>query len=234
MGRMSKQIPFDFDDQPSFDRVNFLETDSHAAALALLSTPDTWPDGKLMVLGPTGSGKSHMLAMQADAWNVPILSGATLDATRSPAEIVIVDDAQLVAGHAEETLFHLHNTTLAAGRKLLLAAEKPPSQWGLSLPDLVSRLQATTAVEIDEPDDTLLTALLVKQMGDYGVAPKPGVVPYLAKNMDRSFAAVRDLVDRMERISRAERQPATLKLAQRALTDQRAAMAGDETDGQIS
>ena len=71
----------------------------------------------------------------------------------------------------------------------LLTGAPPVQHWGLTLPDLVSRMRGTTAVALDAPDDTLLSALLVKLLADRQLSPKPDMIPYLLSRMDRSFAA---------------------------------------------
>lgn len=184
----------------------------------MLATPEVWPQGKLAIVGPASSGKTHLahMAAQDDAL---LINGATLRATQSDASLIIVDNAQAVAGQAdrEEALFHLHNNTLAAGGKLLILACSAPARWGITLPDLRSRMEATHVVTIAPPEQALLEALLIKQLADGQVIPKPGVTAYLATHMDRSFAAAKGIVSIMEQISRAEKAPATLALAKRAL-----------------
>ncbi|HBO58644.1 MAG TPA: DNA replication protein, partial [Alphaproteobacteria bacterium] len=71
-----------------------------------------------------------------------------------------------------------------------------PAKWGLSLPDLITRLKAVPRVAIGEPDETLLNALLLKQFVDRQLTVAPDVIAYLTKNMERSFKAVSFVVKR--------------------------------------
>ena len=127
---------------------------------------------------------------------------------------VAVEDAEAVAGQRahEAAFFHLHNLVTQAGH-LLVTAARPPRDWGLTLPDLASRLQAAPLTRLDPPDDALLSAVLIKLFADRQITVAPALIPYLASRMDRSFAAARNLVARLDALALAEGRPVTRALA---------------------
>ena len=127
---MSNQIPLPLGTSVSYDQNQFLITPSHAAVLSTMAAPDAWPQGKLVIVGPRASGKTHLLHMQAAQAGLSVL--APMGGPTSGHALAIVDDADSVAGHpeAEEWLFHLHNNTLGAGGRLLLSARSAPARWG--------------------------------------------------------------------------------------------------------
>ncbi|MEO0904939.1 MAG: chromosomal replication initiator DnaA, partial [Pseudomonadota bacterium] len=92
----------------------------------------------------------------------------------------------------------------AAGGLLLLTSALPPSRWSIALPDLASRMQATTVVHIQNPDDALLSALIMKLFADRQINPQPDLVQYLAKRIERSFAAAADIVARLDSAALAQ------------------------------
>ena len=118
---------------------------------------------------------------------------------------------------AEEALFHLHNLALAEGRSILFTAEKPANLWNLTLPDLASRMQGTPASPLHEPDDTLLGVVLMKLLADRQLSPTPNTVPYLVRRIDRSFAAARDVVARLDSLSLSTGRPINRALAAKLL-----------------
>ena len=117
----------------------------------------------------------------------------------------------------EEALFHLHNHLAAQGLPLLLIARQPPALWPLALPDLKSRMEATDTVRIDEPDDALLTALIVKLFADRQIEVPPSLLTWLVSRIDRSFAAVDAAVAALDDAALAEKRPVTRDLARRVL-----------------
>ena len=124
---------------------------------------------------------------------------------------------------AQTALFHLHNLMQAAGQPLLMTGTAPPRHWGMSLPDLQSRIDAAGHAALDAPDDTLLSAVIAKHFTDRQLIPRADVIPYLITHMERSFGAARDIVADLDAISLARKKPVTRALAAEVLDKHRAA-----------
>ena len=92
----------------------------------------------------------------------------------------------------------------------------------MSLPDLQSRIDAAGHAQIELPDDVLLAAVLAKLFNDRHLMPRPDVIPYLVKRIERSFAAAGDVVHILDVESLAQKKPMTRHFAQQVL-DNRAA-----------
>lgn len=199
-------------------RASFVIAPCNATALALLDQPD-WPQGKLVLTGPEGAGKSHLLQIWASEQGAALVTGAALAvadvAALTGAGCVAVDDAGSVAGSdaAQQVLFHLHNLLAAQGGRLLLAARAPVRDWGLGLPDLTSRLLAATHVRLPPPDDTLLAAVLTKLFADRQVRVPDTLIPFLVARMERSLATAQVLVARLDSEALARKKPISRALA---------------------
>lgn len=202
---MPRQLAFDLPVRSATGRSDFFVSPSNAIAVAQLDSWQSWPQRKLVLVGPEGAGKTHLSHVWAtqsgatlvDACNLPDIDIAGL-ATAGP---VAVEDIDRITGNAtaETALFHLHNLVLAEGGSLLASARRAPSQQPFTLPDLQSRMQGTPVTQLDLPDDTLLAALLVKLFTDRQITVSPRLIPYLLARMDRSFAAAQDIVARLDR-----------------------------------
>jgi chromosomal replication initiation ATPase DnaA len=121
--------------------------------------------------------------------------------------------------HDEETLFHAWNEAQSARRPLLIVADKPPPAWDIKLPDLRSRLAATPQMEIGAPDDALLGQLLLKLLGDRGIAAPPELADYLVPRIERSYISVIMTVDILDRVMLSHHRRMTIPLAKRALEE---------------
>lgn len=119
----------------------------------------------------------------------------------------------------ERALFHLMNAIKARGGFLLLTARSAPDLWGLSVPDLLSRLRLAPAATIEPPDDGLLRALLVKLFIDRQLVVDIAVIDTLAMRMERSFAAARQVVDRLDKLALERGRRVTRPLVQEALAE---------------
>src|SRR3546814_2824706 len=100
---------------------------------------------------------------------------------------------------SEETLFHAWNEAQERRKPLLIIADEPLPAWRVALPDLRSRLTATPQIRIEEPDDALLGDLIVKLLGDRGVAAPPELAKYLIPRIERSYVAVQRVVESLDR-----------------------------------
>lgn len=198
------QLSFNLPQRPAMDRDAFFVAPSNAEAVRLIEHADLWPGGKLLLLGPEGSGKTHLVHVWAQQTGARIVAAQRLARADIPvlaAGPVAVEDAHLLAGRdAEQTaLFHLYNLLTAQGQPLLLTARGPVPGWQLSLRDLASRLGSVAATRLRQPDDALLGAVLTKLFADRQLRPAPDTVPYLVRRIDRSFEAARAVVRRMDR-----------------------------------
>jgi chromosomal replication initiation ATPase DnaA len=217
----AEQLSFDWALPVSLGPEDYFVSESNADAHAMIAGGLRWPEGKLALVGPEGSGKTHL----ARIWQG--LAGAERREAREllpdlprAGAAVVVEDLEALPRESEAALFHLHNHLLATGGRLLLTADRPPARWGIRLPDLASRMQATTVVRLNPPDDVLLEALLAKQFADRQLFPAPGVLAFVARRIERSHAAAAVAVASLDRASLSEGRRVSLTLARRVLDSQ--------------
>ncbi|MBU8539092.1 HdaA/DnaA family protein [Falsiroseomonas tokyonensis] len=190
---------------------------SNAEALAWLEAPpEAWPLRRLALHGPEGVGKTHMLqaASRRFGWRRLEGPGLTMDAALADAPGTALDRADAAP---EQALFHLINHAAQTGAPLLLAARMAPARWPTILPDLASRLRATTAVEIAGPGEGLLAALLAKHLADRQLRVEAGVQAYLLSRLPRHAAAIAQAVAALDAASLAGATPVTRALARQIL-----------------
>ena len=217
---MIRQLAFALPNSEALTREDFFVAPSNALALQTVEGWQDWPGRKLLVIGPEGAGKSHLAHVWSTLSGAEIVAGPDLartDVAALAGKPVAVEDADRI-GPAEAQLFHLHNFA-TSGAALLLTARTPPRDWGLSLPDLISRMQATQIARLEAPDDTLLSAVLVKLFADRQVAVPSNLIPYLISRMPRSIGAARALVAQLDARALAAGRPITRALAGEVLGD---------------
>lgn len=221
---MATQLPLDLPTRTALGRDAFFVSPSNAVALASIDNWRNWPNGKMILSGPQGAGKTHLAQVWASDSAAQVVAAKALvdsDISQLASAPLAVEDADQIAGQAdaEEALFHLHNMILSEGHPLLITAQTPPRDWNLTLPDLKSRMEGTSLTSIDQPDDTLLAAMLTKQFADRQLMPSPEAVTYLLRNMERSAAEVERIVSLMDRRALSQSRKISRQLAVEVLHD---------------
>jgi chromosomal replication initiation ATPase DnaA len=223
-----RQLPLDLGYGTAYSRDDLVVSPVNEQAVALVDRWPDWPSPVVVLAGPAGSGKTHLVEIwrniaNAESIDPSHIGDAVADLGGRPALIDDVD-AGLVD---EQGLFHLINEVRAAGSHLLLTARRFPSAWGVTLPDLVSRLKAAATVEIHEPDDPLLAGVITKLFADRQVEVEPHVVQYLVRRIERSLATAIRVVDRLDHVALEQQSRITRALAAATVS------AMDEGQGQF-
>ncbi len=204
MTRRDDQLPLPLGHAPQISRDDLLVSPSLEAAVAIVDGWPQWPSPVVVLVGPPGSGKSHLAAIWAGTSGATAIdlqagSGAPDIAAHGP---VLFEDADR-RGFDETTLFHVINSVRQNGTYLLLTARSRPAAWGVVLPDLASRLKAVTVVETSAPDDDLLGQVLMKLFADRQLFPDERLIAYLVARMERSLESAHRVVEEMDRLALA-------------------------------
>jgi chromosomal replication initiation ATPase DnaA len=203
---------------PSFTAADFRQAPSNAEAVTWLARTGDWPNGRLALWGVAGCGKTHLLHIWADRTGAAIWSGPDLHGLPElPPHGIALDDAD--GATDEPALLHLMNAASEAALPLLLASRSAPARWAVKLPDLVSRLRAITAVQIGDPDDALLRALLPRLLADRLIRLPDPVLNWLLNRLPRTAAALGEAVARLDAASLEQHRDITLPMVRLVLAD---------------
>ena len=117
----------------------------------------------------------------------------------------------------EEAFFHLYNFYNAPGKYVLFTAEQPLAKLPLRLPDLKSRLNIVPCIEIMQPDDEMLTALIAKLFNDRQIIISQEILDYILKHTERSFEFVSRLITEIDDISWTNGRAVSVPIIREAL-----------------
>ncbi|SDU13775.1 DnaA regulatory inactivator Hda [Halopseudomonas salegens] len=185
-------------------------------AVARLADPARQLDESVMLLwGAQASGRSHLLqaachqlaerdglAMYFPLAELQQHGPSLLEGTES-LDLLCLDQLDAVVGDSawEEALFHLYNRVREQGGRLLLAADAPPRQLGLQLPDLSSRLSWGLVYQLQPLSDADKQAALIMRAERRGLQLSEDAVRYLFSRAGRSMSELFDLLEQLDQAS---------------------------------
>lgn len=220
MSADGRQLALDLGQRPAMGREDFFVSGSNAAAVEMVDSWPDWPHRALAIVGPAGTGKSHLVEVWRARAGGSVIAADKLDeamvaAAEAGGALAIEDVDRGIAG--ERILFHLFNLARETRLSLLLTMRVAPGEIEIALPDLRSRMRATAFVAIEPPDEPLLKALLVKLFSDRQLRVTPKLIDYIALHMERSAEGAARVVAEIDRIALETRRNVGHGVAREAL-----------------
>nr|WP_298251189.1 DnaA regulatory inactivator Hda [uncultured Halomonas sp.] len=231
MSRAPAQLPLGVGLRDDATFVNFHPGPN--ATLAGRLTQQLEPGGEpfLYLWGAPGVGRSHLLQAACHA-----ASDQDRRALYLPLEelghfpplmledierldLLAIDDLERVVGRPrwEEALFHAFNRLRDAGKRLVVAAEAPPRQLPVKLPDLASRLTWGLTFHVQGLDDTGRLAALQLRARVRGMQLGDEVARYILHRGPRRLDALFLLLEELDRASLSAQRKLTIPFVKQAL-----------------
>jgi chromosomal replication initiator protein len=221
---------------------------AHAAALQVAeSAPDTQPRyNPLYIVGGIGLGKTHLL--QAVAWAVEARGRRALyltaerfmqgfaSALRSQSatsykealrgiDLLATDDLQFLHGKQMQQEFgHTLNALIDAGRQVVVAADRPPSELEALDERARSRLAGGLAVEIGPLEEELRVRVLEAHFAalkadNPGFEVPPAVIARVARQITHNGRDLDGAVNRLLAHNQLSGRPVTIEMADEVIRD---------------
>lgn len=219
---MTEQLAFSLPAKDALGREDYFVSDANALAVAAVENWPNWPLNKLILVGPSGAGKTHLAMVWAHDAGAQVVSATSLvDPVALAQGPLVVEDLHRIIGNrdAETQAFHLHNLMQEGEHPLLVTSSMAPARMDFVVPDLKSRMSGTSVAMLEALDDMLLMALVMKMFSDRQIAIKPDLLNYVMPRLPRSFEAVRGFVETMDVRALAEKRPIGKGLARDVLAE---------------
>lgn len=178
----------------------------------------------LYLFGASGSGKSHLLyaaCVQAQelgltsqllsledfkAWSPRILDQL------EELDLVCLDNIQAIAGDVswQVAVFDLYNRMTEQGKALIIVADQAPTELGITLPDLVSRLQACTSFQLRLLADEDKQKLLQQKARLRGMELPDEVARFLLNRQQRDIRELVQILDLLDKASIVHQRKLTI------------------------
>jgi len=211
-----RQLVLALDHAISYAREDFLEGPSNEKALALIERWPDWPSKLVALVGPEGSGKSHLAAVWAASSGARVISARRLGETDLPSALatgaLVVEDLD-APDLDERALFHLINLAREEGADVLFTSRVSPPSISVAIRDLQSRLRMLPVIELEAPNDALLRALIVKLAADRQLEVDAALVNFVVNRIERSFTGAHRAIAELDEEALRRHRPVTRALA---------------------
>jgi DnaA-homolog protein len=209
---MQTQLPLGLTLKDSATFANFIAGPHSQAVLALQACAQGRGEAFIYLAGAAGTGKTHLLqaACHAAAQRggtvayLPLQRAAEFDTGMLEGlermALVCLDDVQAVAGQAdwEQALFVLFNRLRDNDGRLIVSATNKPSQLGLTLADLASRLGWGVTYVLQGLDDADKLQALRLRAQARGFELPDDVGRYLLLRLPRDMHALFAVLDQLD------------------------------------
>ena len=210
---MNEQLVLGLSLKEALEKEDFFISSSNLDAVTLLGNTDRWVSGVLLLVGPKGSGKTHLSTVwskENKAKHVKLEAVLREMENGLDHEFVCVEDIDVIQKaerqkklKIEEGFCHLINNIRSKGGNLLISSRIIPNALSIGIKDLESRLQSFSNTTIKEPDDTLVMALLLKYFNDRQIFVKHSNLDYIAARINRTYSSIYDFVNYLDHKSLA-------------------------------
>ena len=204
----------DFGISESFDENDYYVSKSNYFAKNIL---EKWPQWEKKIVNLTGekySGKTHLSTIfKIKSKALYLLSknidNSTLKKIKLSNSIIIED---LDDTFNEKLLYSIFNLVEQDNKYLLISSNKPINTLNFSLPDLVSRLKNCIIANIEQPDDDLVYAIILKNFSDRQIKLDNKIVDYIIKRIARSYSKMHEFIYKIDELSLKKRKSINFKI----------------------
>ena len=213
------QLIFKFPFKANYFEEDFYVSTNNFNAYKLIESWPKWSSRFINIFGPSGCGKTHLANIFKKKINSFLIKASelndnSLESIKSK-ECLIIDEYK--NDIEEKLLYSILNQSLLSNQYIILNSSKPIQSLELKLNDLKSRFSSFVNIGIDLPTDELLKVIISKNFSDKQVIIDGKILEYIIKNIDRSYEAVFDLIDKLDEFSLSTGKSININLIKKAL-----------------
>ena len=207
------QLLLDFDYKTNFNEHDFYLSESNSNAFNLINRWPDWDKKTLNISGEKFSGKSHLANIFKLKSKAFLIKGNEIDNSIFKSiklyESIIIDDFDNCK--EEEILYSIFNLIDQDSKYMLINSLKPISKIKFNLPDLASRSKNCIYAEIENPDDELLFAIILKNFSDRQIRIEKKIINFIISRIDRSYRKIDEFIYKIDELSLKKKKPINFK-----------------------
>ncbi len=207
------QLLLDFDHNIEFNEHDYYVSRSNYLAFNLIKNWPKWERKILNISGDTFSGKTHLAKIFQYKSNALYLGHSDINEDVFKKiklnESIVIDDFEKIKN--ENLLYSLFNLIYQDNKYLLILSNRTISKIKYNLDDLNSRAKNCIFAQIENPDDDLIFAIIVKSFSDRQIKLEKKLLEFIIKRIERSYGKIYEFIYKVDELSLKKKKPINLK-----------------------
>ncbi len=207
------QLLLELDYKINFNEHDFYLSQSNSNAFNLINRWPDWDKKILNISGEKFSGKSHLASIFKYKSKAFLVEGKNIDNSifknLKLYESIIIDDFEECK--KEELLYSIFNLIDQDNKYMLINSINPINLIKFNLPDLASRSKNCLYAEIENPDDELLFAIILKNFSDRQIRVEKKIINFIISRIDRSYRKIDEFIYKIDELSLKKKKPINFK-----------------------
>ena len=215
------QLLLDFDYEQNFRDDDFYVGKSNFYTFELIHKWPNWEKNFLNISGEKYSGKTHLINIFLKKFDgirieANLLNNDNIRVIKSHQNIVLED---LTLNANEKLIYTLFNIIDQDNKFLVITSIKPIAEINFQLEDLRSRTKNCLLAKIENPDDELMFALILKNLSDRQITLDKKLIDFIIKRVERSYGKIFEFIDKIDKISLKKKKSIDFKIINEALEE---------------
>jgi len=215
------QLLLDFDYEQNFKDDDFYVGKSNFYPFELINKWPKWEKNFLNISGEKFSGKTHLTNIFLKKFNgirveSSLLNDENLKAIK-PYQNVVLENLDLDIN--EKLIYTLFNIIDQDNKFLIITSSEPIAEINFKLEDLKSRTKNCLLAKIENPDDELMFALILKNLSDRQITLDKKLIDFIIKRVERSYGKIFEFIYKIDRISLKKKKSIDFKIINEALEE---------------
>ena len=215
------QLLLDFDYKQNFQDDDFYVGKSNYYTFELINKWPKWEKNFLNISGEKYSGKTHLVNIFLKKFNgiridANSLNDDNIKVIKSHQNIVLED---LTLNVNEKLIYTLFNIIDQDNKFLVITSTKPIAEINFQLEDLRSRTKNCLLAKIENPDDELMFALILKNLSDRQITLDKKLIDFIIKRVERSYGKIFEFIYKIDEISLKKKKSIDFKIINEALEE---------------
>ena len=198
---MTGQLIFDLPSSENYNPQDYFVSSSNNNAAKLIKIFPQWHNNGIVIFGPAKSGKTHI----AYIWKS--MANANLYDFKSNFDIntininvnCIFDNFDCISEKDEKSFFQIYNDIIKNKKFMLILISN--DNFSVQLRDLKSRIKALNSTKLNNPDDKLIHAIVLKLFHDNQIIVAPDVINFILNRISRNFNEIQIFLNKLNDLS---------------------------------